>query len=344
MKLLVITQKMDKDDPVLGFFHNWVYHLSLECDQVSVICLQKGRVDLAEKVSVYSLGKENRQSRLVYVYLFFKHLFVLRKEYDAVFVHMNQEYILLAGWYWKMLGRPVYMWRNHHAGNILTDMAASFCRKIFCTSKFSYTAKFRKTVLMPVGIDLDIFKPSQEQEYKPHSLLFLGRVSPVKKIHILTEAVALLKGDESDFCLDIYGDALPVDQTYLDQTKKDAVDRLGSKVKFYTGIPNYQTPSVYRQHLIFVNLSSSGMYDKTIFEAMACGCLVLACNRNLQGKIDPLFIFREDDPVDLAKKIVTIFSWSEKVRERKKAEMISLVHREHSLQSLRKKIISEIQN
>lgn len=58
---------------------------------------------------------------------------------------------------------------------------------------------------------------------------------------------------------------------------------------------------MYNNHEIFVNLSPSGMYDKTIFEAMACECLVLTSNLNLKGQIDERFLFAENDEKDCAK-------------------------------------------
>ena len=36
------------------------------------------------------------------------------------------------------------------------------------------------------------------------------------------------------------------------------------------GIPYAEAPALYRTYDIFVNQSPSGMFDKTIFEAMAC--------------------------------------------------------------------------
>ena len=72
---------------------------------------------------------------------------------------MNQEYVLIAGWLWKLLGKRTYLWRNHYAGSWLTDVAAVFCTKVFCTSKHSYTVKYKKTVLMPVGVDTERFTP-----------------------------------------------------------------------------------------------------------------------------------------------------------------------------------------
>ncbi|MSU74856.1 hypothetical protein EXS57_03740, partial [Candidatus Kaiserbacteria bacterium] len=154
MKLLIVTQALDQDDVILSVYHNWVDELARHFERIEVICLKEGRHELPANVRVHSLGKERGAvMRGIYVWRFLSLAWRFRTEYNAVFVHMNQEYILIAGWLWKLLGKPIYLWRNHYAGSWFTDVAAAFCTKIFCTSKHSYTAKYKKTVLMPVGVD-----------------------------------------------------------------------------------------------------------------------------------------------------------------------------------------------
>ncbi len=99
MKLLFVLQGLDLDDPTLSVFHGWVAALAQRSESVIAICLKEGRHDLPENVQVYSLGKE-KGSMPTFVYAVrFKWLaWKLRHEYDHVFVHMNQEYILVAGW------------------------------------------------------------------------------------------------------------------------------------------------------------------------------------------------------------------------------------------------------
>ena len=65
MRLLFITQKVDKDDDVLGVYHEWIAGLAEKLEKVSVICLYRGRVELPDNVSVYSLGKEEIANRKV---------------------------------------------------------------------------------------------------------------------------------------------------------------------------------------------------------------------------------------------------------------------------------------
>ena len=168
MRLLIITQKIDQTDPILGFFHTWVVELAKRFENIVVICLQKGEFDLPSNVKVFSLGKEKKNELRIknyklwikkfgYIFNFYEFIWAERDNYDAVFVHMNQEYVLLGGLFWQIWGKKVFMWRNHPKGNILTRIAVYFSDKVFYTAPNSYTARFNKSVKMPVGVDTSVF-------------------------------------------------------------------------------------------------------------------------------------------------------------------------------------------
>ncbi len=342
MRLLVITQKIDRSDTVLGFVHSWVEEFSKRLTAVVVVCLQKGDYDLPGNVAVLSLGKEKWRNTLKYVFLLFYFSIRYFNRYDAILVHMNQEYVLAAGWLWKLLGKRIYMWRNHYAGSLLTDISSIFCTKIFCTSHYSYTAKFKKTVFMPVGIDTDTFRPDPSVKRARGSILSLGRIATSKNIHTLIQAMGILRDRKVAFTGSIYGNAKAGDESYETSLREQA-DRvgLGGQVKFYGGVPNTATVPVYSAHQIFVNLSPNGMYDKTIFEAMACGCFVFASNDDLRDKIDPAFSFVYNDAADLARKLEAFVEMSPE-EQNKKAANISEIVKSHSLSKLADKLVGEI--
>ena len=341
MKLLVFTQALDRNDPVLSAYHRLVAEIARNFDSVTVVCLKKGDFDMPSNVQVLSLGKEEGESRLKYLKRFFRYIFT--QKYEAVFVHMNQEYVLLGGLYWRLAGKPVYMWRNHHAGSMLTDLAAALCTKVFCTSRYSYTAKYKKTVLMPVGIDTEVFKRVPQIARDSRSILFLARMAPVKKPHVLVEALALLDKKGVEFRASFYGDPLPRYQVYYNELLS-SVNKAGlsHKVKFSPGVSNARAVELFNSHELFVNLSSSGMYDKTIFEAMACESMVVATNRNLEGEIDTVFVAQEDNASDIAERLGTLLVLAEDAKLQKGKELREYASRKHSLRSLGDRLKEEI--
>jgi glycosyltransferase involved in cell wall biosynthesis len=293
---------------VLGFFVRWIAECSKYYEQVTVLCLREGTHALPSNVRVISLGT-SRFGRLVGL---LGYIVVLRGTYDAVLVHMSQEFVLVGGWLLKLLGKPIYLWRNHYAGSALTGFAVFFCTKVFCTSKYSYTAKYKKTVLMPVGVDIETLRSVPGGPHEPRSVLFLARMAPSKHPELLLEALRLLQERGVTYRAAFYGSPLPQDCSYYELLKSNATDL---QVTFHSAVTNNEASAVYNRFNIFVNCSPSGMYDKTIFEAAACGCLVLTSSKDFADKVDSALIFEEGSATDLANKIAALLSCSQPERQ-----------------------------
>lgn len=291
MRLLVFTQKIDRNDPVLGFFHSWVIEFSGRCETIEVICLEKGIFDFPKNVTVYSLGKEGGIPKWRYITNLYRYLSLISGSYDRVFVHMNQEYILLAGIYWKIKGIPVYMWRNHPAGSFLTKIAIALSKKVFCTSKSSFTAKFPKTVIMPAGIDTNTFRSIPSIVRKRYSVCMVGRISPIKHIDKALESVNLLLSKGVQVSLDIIGPVLDRDLTYMEGLKKYVQENnMGNSVSFHKAVSPYKLPEIYSSYEICLNLTDSGSFDKTVIEASGCGAVPLVSNSSFSGLLPDVCI------------------------------------------------------
>lgn len=343
MKLLIITQKVDQNDDVLGFFHGWIAAFAKHTEQATVIALGVGKYALPSNVRVRSLGKERGVSRLGYLLNFYRLIWCERKNYDVVFVHMNQEYVLLGWPVWKILGKRITMWRNHPAGTLLTRVAMFFSNKLFCTSQYSFTARSKKAVLMPAGVDTELFQRNDHIPRMPRSILFLGRISPIKNVDVLIDALREVDQQGYDFTATVVGKALPKDEAYETKVKDIAQPLLDKgKVKFVGSIANNKTPEVYNAHELFVNLTDSGSFDKTILEAMACECVALVSNRSFEGMIPRQFIFTEKDPHDLARKITSVLSLSHEEKTTATHDLRNFVYERHSLAFLAKELVKEI--
>lgn len=329
MKLLIVAQSVDENNPALGFFVNWVREIAKHFEEIVVICLEKGAYDLPSNVRVLSLGKELGASKLKKLFSFYFLLFTLRKQYDAVFVHMIQEFVLMGGFFWKLFRKPIYLWRNHYAGSIMTSFAGRFCRKVFYTSKFSYTAKFKNAVKMPVGVPDKFAKTDQEVIRRPNSILFLARLDPSKRPETLIRALGLVGRNNLDFSASFIGKPSKTGSQYVDTLKQLAKDlNIDSKISFEGEVPNNETFRYYRSHDIFVNCSRSGMFDKTLFEACLCGCLVLASSKDFKDLVGSEFVFSDNDIEDLSRKLSKFLSISpvQKDSLRKKLQVAGSGH------------------
>ena len=342
MRLLILTQKMDINDPILGFFHNWVQKLASNFEKIWVVCLEKGKYHLPQNVEVFSLGKENKKSRFFYLVKFFNLCLFQSLNYDSVFVHMNQEYVLLGGIFWKFLGKKIYFWRNHPKGNVLTRTAVFLSEKIFYTSPESYTARFKNAEIMPVGIDTEKFKPGISNLRIKNSILSLGRISPIKNIEGMIKAVEILKQKGVGVKLDIVGDPVnKEDFSYLEQLKV-AAGRLADSetIKFLSAVPNDKTPDLYRQHQLFLNLTPTGSFDKSILEAVACGCLPIVANQSLDSVFDELKTLTQ--PEQIADKISQWLNTESKIDSKKTEELQKYVLLNHSLSALIDQLVAQI--
>ncbi len=349
MRLLILTQIIDKPDSSLGFFHKWVLLLSEKYQETNVICLKSGEYVFPKNVFVHSLGKESATGstffkRFRYISRFYKLIWSLRRQYDTVLVHMNQEYVLLGGLFWMMLGKKIFLWRNHYDGSILTDIAAAFCKTVFCTSRFSYTAKYKKTIIMPVGVDVDSCKMDEPIDRIPRSILFLGRLDESKRPDVLLNALGILAQKNISFTATFVGGPSKSSAEYPEALRTQAeVLHIADRVTFVGAVPNTETYKYYRSHDIFVNCSRSGMLDKTIFKASACGCLVLVTSRDFADFVGQRFIFPENDSTALSEKLAEFLAISGEERDKLTAQLAGFI-KSHNLPVLVDRLAEEIKS
>lgn len=288
--MLILTQKVNKNDPVLGFFHDWIIEFAKHVPKLTVICLEKGEYDLPSNVEVISLGKEKGYRKVT---LFARLCYlVLTKKYDKVFVHMNPEYVVLFGWLWRIFGKKVSLWYTHKAVNLKLKIATFFAHRIFSASSESFRLKTKKLVVMGHGIDSDVFYPTKDFPEEVH-IISVGRISETKNYEPFLEAVALLVQENIvPFRVSIAGGPISVaDEVYLNKLQAMCRSKnIEHIVSFVGSVPYRKIPDFYRQGTIFINLSNTGSLDKAILEAMACGLSIVTSNEALHNLIDSKYL------------------------------------------------------
>lgn len=311
-RLLILTQTIDPADPQLGFFHDWVAALAERTAHTHVICLKKGSYNLPHNVAVHSLGKEiaigaSMFRRLRYMLRFWRYAWKFRNEYDVVFVHMNQEYVLLGAPLWRFLGKQIYLWRNHYVGNFLTTLACILSDRVFYTSRHSYTARYKHAMRMPVGVECQSVREGTQGKRQQNSLLFLARLDPSKRVEVFLDALGILANQGKVFTATIVGGPSDPSSSYPEQLRKRAeILHILDRTTFVGQVAAKETTYYYQTHEIFVNCARSGMFDKTIFEAAAAGCLVLASSDDFREEAGEQFYFPDGDHGALARQIARL--------------------------------------
>lgn len=265
MRLLIVTQVVDRNDPILGFFHTWVEEFSKQCERVEIICLKEGSHSFPAHVRVHSLGKEKKKEAVyIYAIRFFRLAWKLRNDYDAVFVHMNVEYLMLAGILWRQLKKRVVLWYVHGKVSLRLRVATFFADEVLTASPESFRLKTSKVRVVGHGIDLSFFYPDPQSVRGMH-LLSVGRLMPVKRHDLLIRTAASLRRP-----LRIAGDgpARVALQNLAIET--------GAVVEFLGGVTQERLRDEYRRAAVLLHASETGSLDKVVLEALACDCPVVS--------------------------------------------------------------------
>lgn len=126
------------------------------------------------------------------------------------------------------------------------------------------------------GVDSDLFCPSEEPQALSR-LLFVGQVSEHKGVHLVVEAIGMLKEEGvDDVCLTIVGRC--VDDAYRLRLQElaDKFEVLDN-IEYIDFVDNSELPELYRRHGVFLFPSQ---WDEpmgiALMEAMACGLCVIS--------------------------------------------------------------------
>ncbi len=280
MRLLVLTQKMDMRDPVLGFFHRWVEEFSRQWESVIVICLYEGEHHLPSNVRVFSLGKEGGASRIKYLKRFYTYIWRERKNYDAVYVHMNQIYVLLGGLLWRMLGKKVSWWYAHGAVSALMRIAEKLTEVVFTSSLDGFRVPSKKIYVVGQGIDTELFSPVKREKKEMFRVVSVGRISLVKHIDVLINALSIILETNPNVEFYLYGLAQTEDERHCQEELKDLAKRKGvaDKVHFAGAVLYTDLPHILAEADVFVQASQTGSMDKAVLEALAMDIPVVSTN------------------------------------------------------------------
>lgn len=349
MKLLVITQKVDIDDDVLGFFHNWLRKLSPLVEELHVIANAVGAYDLPANVHVYSLGKEVGRGRLLRILRLWYFALRVLPRVDGIFVHMCPEYVRAIYPVNLLFRRPIAMWYAHVKVGTEAAWASKHVSKILSPSAESFVFDTEKLVATGHGIDTMLFSSVQLPGVRAtKKILAISRISRVKNIEVLIEAArVLVSRGETGFSIDMYGKPARLeDDAYMDELKR-SIEAYGLQAHFtWRGsIPQRNAPAAYRDADIFVRMQPGGGFGKTELEAMSCSVPAITptpvYQKDLGEFADDLY-FGEGDAEALAERISRVMAWDDARLARYRSLARSLVERHHNLDNVVRSIVTSL--
>ena len=347
MKLLIVTQSVDSKDTNLGFFVRWIQEFAKHVSSIEVICLQKGEYVLPENVHIHSLGKETRQERTsVYVLRFFSLIWKLRGRYDAVFVHMNPEYVVLGGLFWKLSRKPVLLWYTHKAVSVWLRIASLWASKILTASPESLRLKTKKAKVMGHGIDTERVLPPRTPSEGSLRLMTSGRISPIKHLEVLVEAFSILKRKGLPVTFKIFGAPISSTDLAYRQSLEHLLGKEGivSEEVLVGAAPHAQMPE-HRTHAdYFLHASETGSFDKAVLDAIISGLLPISSSeayKELFRDFEDSLTFPRSDAHALAERVFALNLLPEEERLRMSDTLKERVRSKHSLASLVTRIFKE---
>ena len=335
MNLLAFTFVMDQDDPVLPHQALWMAELARHCTQLTVITEKAGRYPQLDNMKVitipvrpFGIPKRFGSAWALNITLY---PLLRREKFDAVFIHMTHMWTYRLWPLFHLFHLPVLFWYAHGSVSWHLRLALKAAQAAVTSTPESLRLTSPKISIIGHGINTDTFAiPAERAPLK--EIIYIGRMSQRKRILEVIAAFDRLRAIDpaSNWQLKLYGPTLTADDSaYLTQCTEDVRQRgLQDSVHFNGPIQHEQMPALYKTAAIHLSLSDTGSMDKTVLEALACGCPVLTNNPAFQTLLSntPGQYTTTDTPEQIARGILDVLA-----RNYQPAQLRKLVTDNHSL-------------
>lgn len=321
MKLALVTFELDEDHPALAWQAEVVAAFAKHCSQILVLTSRVGRfrqpnnvhVELAPRGGAWWFNPEfYRMCR--------------QHQVEGVFVHMAMEWAYRLLPTCKALRLPVVMWYAHGTVTQRLRWAVRSADRIVTSTSEGCRVASNKIQVIGQGINTRVF--SLLDHRKPQEVLYVGRISPRKRIELLLETAHQLKKLGKPLPFRLVGPVLSCEDHAYEKRMRLLIRKweLEDVVSIEPAISRHQIPSLHNFALVHLSLSNTGSLDKTLLESLACGCPILTSNpafRRLLRKFPELYL-EDETPENIAKQILLLDTYDP-------MELRALVDRDHSL-------------
>jgi glycosyltransferase involved in cell wall biosynthesis len=271
--LYLFNLSMDLDNPVLATTNLWVNEFAKKFELVYVYSTHVGRFDVAKNVRVTELGGGTLRSRIIAIFRILVASVSILTNYrrSVVFHHQSPFTSVFPGILLRVVGIKQGLWYSHSSKPISLILGSKISNCLFSSSPASLPLKSKKANFFGHGIDTSraesIFKRSINQR---SGILYLGRISPIKKLEECLNALADNEFNQTNF---VAIGPTNNNKEYLHKLEKIATAR---NICFERENP-------INHELVFEKMSRFSMFfsgmknsvDKSCLEAAATGCFVI---------------------------------------------------------------------
>lgn len=348
MRVLMMTQMLDRNHEILGFTHAWVEALAARVERVIVVPVEEGKHHLPDNVTVASMGKEEGHGRLGRAASFYSALLRYIPQVDVLFAHMSPRYVLAAAPLATLYRKPITLWYTHRQLSPELRMAIPLTRHIATAHPSSFPVANPKVRALGHGIKLDNYQPGEELPPEPPLIVSLSRLSPIKRHETLIRAAAILRdrhGDPAARFVIAGGRPSSDEATYEDSLRAEIERlRLDDRVSLWGAVPADGVAAVFRDASVALNASPPGLYDKAALESMLCAVPTIVANPafdDLQGAhAELLRIPSGDDAPALADRLAKLLAMTPEARRAIGMEVRARVAAGHSLATLMDRLVA----
>lgn len=331
MRLLIVTQAVDREDPNLGAFYYWFELFARHAESVVILAGRVGADDLPANVELYEFGGKSRLGKIGRLGRFWRLWWRHGRSADAILFHQIPEFVIAASPFLIRRKQIVALWYAHGNVSWRLRLAERLADHIFTSSEAGFRLPSKKVQYLGQAINTDLFFPARGQrsrgEDRALRLVTVGRISPVKNYETIIRAVAIMRDTASrPWQLTIVGGPITAgDHLYAERIRALVREKdLESYVHFYGDRGYSQIPAILREHDMFLNASHTGSLDKAVLEAMAVGLTVLTSNEAYRVILPSQYFLEHASAELLAEGIKAL--WDEPRPNKALREIVVLGH------------------
>ena len=344
LRLLVINYEMDDTSPVLAWQASIARELAKLCATVVVLTERQGRFHSLPNLVVKEIRHDPRPLQVEQGFPGIARSDIFqycqRNQFNACFIHMAHKWAYRLYPIFFLQRIPTLLWYAHGTVTAHLRRAHHCATRVVTSTPEGFRIPSSKVSIIGQGVNTELFSIPHFHQNRDH-IIYTGRVSRRKRIELLIRTMAELEKIATDlpFRLFLVGPLLTADDQKYNQELQELVEQfdLQQRVTFLGSISQQHHSKFYARSFLHLNVSATGSMDKTVLEALACGCPVLTSNEAFREILRPYpeFIVHDDNPQGIAKQILSIYFNQNKYAP---TAMRALVADRHDQKSFAKKV------